>query len=220
MKPNVNLNWMPGNQLPEPDTCVLIYTSADDCYFTAFHTGESWLTWTPNGDDVPFHLASGAPDWWAYTNANRIAPAPTVPCDRPPEGWYCTREAGHSGPCAAHEGERPVKTDQSLEDIIAVIEKLTDQCEKTLEQRGMKLAEETGEVIKALLIETGSPGARYREYDPEAVLEECSDVFIVVMSIIYTHLNKSYPQYKDEFVAMLTKKLGKWQHILMVEHDM
>jgi hypothetical protein len=24
-------------------------------------------------------------------------------CERPPAGWYCTREAGHEGPCAARE---------------------------------------------------------------------------------------------------------------------
>ena len=23
-------------------------------------------------------------------------------CKTPPEGWYCTREGGHSGPCAAY----------------------------------------------------------------------------------------------------------------------
>lgn len=26
-------------------------------------------------------------------------------CDKPPEGWECTREAGHEGPCAAVEIE-------------------------------------------------------------------------------------------------------------------
>lgn len=25
-----------------------------------------------------------------------------VICARPPEDWYCTRPAGHRGPCAAH----------------------------------------------------------------------------------------------------------------------
>jgi hypothetical protein len=25
----------------------------------------------------------------------------TLRCDRAPEGWYCTRAAGHDGPCAA-----------------------------------------------------------------------------------------------------------------------
>lgn len=24
-------------------------------------------------------------------------------CDRPPKGWYCTREADHDGPCAAYK---------------------------------------------------------------------------------------------------------------------
>lgn len=40
-----------------------------------------------------------------------------VRCDRPPEGWYCTRVKGHTGPCAAHPGEfnmvKPSITDGS-----------------------------------------------------------------------------------------------------------
>lgn len=32
------------------------------------------------------------------TDANEI-------CQLPPDGWYCTRKAGHGGPCAAHEHE-------------------------------------------------------------------------------------------------------------------
>jgi len=28
-------------------------------------------------------------------------------CTLPPEGWYCTREPGHEGPCAAHAIEQP-----------------------------------------------------------------------------------------------------------------
>lgn len=24
-------------------------------------------------------------------------------CDVPPQGWFCTRGAGHAGPCAAHQ---------------------------------------------------------------------------------------------------------------------
>ena len=26
-------------------------------------------------------------------------------CDKPPAGWWCSRAAGHSGPCAARESE-------------------------------------------------------------------------------------------------------------------
>ena len=29
------------------------------------------------------------------------APEPES-CTVPPEGWYCTRQKGHEGPCAAH----------------------------------------------------------------------------------------------------------------------
>lgn len=30
-------------------------------------------------------------------------------CTLPPEGWWCSREAGHDGPCAARvDGDRPV----------------------------------------------------------------------------------------------------------------
>lgn len=32
-------------------------------------------------------------------------------CDRAPSGWYCTRTAGHGGPCAAHP-EIPVDWDE------------------------------------------------------------------------------------------------------------
>jgi formylmethanofuran dehydrogenase subunit E len=28
-----------------------------------------------------------------------------APCELPPAGWYCTRGAGHSGPCAAYSTE-------------------------------------------------------------------------------------------------------------------
>jgi hypothetical protein len=31
-------------------------------------------------------------------------------CEKAPKGWYCTREKGHPGPCAAWQGERPVPT--------------------------------------------------------------------------------------------------------------
>lgn len=32
----------------------------------------------------------------------------TNKCTTPPEGWYCTREAGHEGPCAAHQLPAPI----------------------------------------------------------------------------------------------------------------
>lgn len=28
-------------------------------------------------------------------------------CQLPPPGWWCSRDAGHDGPCAARQGQRP-----------------------------------------------------------------------------------------------------------------
>jgi hypothetical protein len=33
---------------------------------------------------------------------NHSGDANNMVCNRPPEGWYCTRDADHSGPCAAY----------------------------------------------------------------------------------------------------------------------
>lgn len=35
----------------------------------------------------------------ATATSHKVPPARA--CDKPPEGWYCTRERGHEGPCAA-----------------------------------------------------------------------------------------------------------------------
>lgn len=32
-----------------------------------------------------------------------------IQCNRPPKGWYCTRDYGHDGPCAAHPDLVPPK---------------------------------------------------------------------------------------------------------------
>lgn len=32
---------------------------------------------------------------------------PPTPCKLPPPGWFCTRAAGHAGPCAAYETAVP-----------------------------------------------------------------------------------------------------------------
>jgi hypothetical protein len=50
----------------------------------------------------------------ALRTALSQAPAPVEqdedfepPCDVPPEGWWCSRKAGHEGPCAARQLEKP-----------------------------------------------------------------------------------------------------------------
>lgn len=37
-----------------------------------------------------------------------VAEVRSVTCQLPPPGWYCTREPGHEGPCAAHPEEEVV----------------------------------------------------------------------------------------------------------------
>jgi len=48
-------------------------------------------------------------------------------CEVPPIGWYCTRDAGHDGPCAAIEddGTRPGSLFQDLSPLWA--EGVTDE---------------------------------------------------------------------------------------------
>jgi hypothetical protein len=43
-----------------------------------------------------FANGGAEPDWEAYAMSERAV------CTPPPPGWYCTRERGHEGPCAAH----------------------------------------------------------------------------------------------------------------------
>lgn len=43
----------------------------------------------------------------AHDAASTLPPPEELfPCSLPPEGWFCTRPQGHSGPCAAHPGYR------------------------------------------------------------------------------------------------------------------
>lgn len=39
--------------------------------------------------------------WERHKAAEPVKGEPTPHCEVPPEGWFCTRSAGHIGPCAA-----------------------------------------------------------------------------------------------------------------------
>jgi hypothetical protein len=45
-------------------------------------------------------------------------------CTVPPAGWYCTREPGHDGPCAAHPVEMTGWASPSLGRAYAEVERL------------------------------------------------------------------------------------------------
>lgn len=41
----------------------------------------------------------------------RNDPDTVARCTRPPAGWWCSRDAGHDGPCAAHPLDTPSPID-------------------------------------------------------------------------------------------------------------
>jgi hypothetical protein len=49
------------------------------------------------------------------TERRRSYKAKTMRCDKAPPGWFCTRDAGHEGPCAAVE-ETTQRERSSIED--------------------------------------------------------------------------------------------------------
>ena len=57
--------------------------------------------------------------------------------------------------------------------------------EKSLEQIGLKLSEETGEVTQALLSATNAPRSKYKSEGIEDVKEECVDFLMVVLSLYF-----------------------------------
>jgi len=69
------------------------------------HWSDKWKNW--NDGLEPTGLAGP-------THFQEIArPAPNIGpdgCAVPPPGWYCTRQSGHSGPCAAIEWMPEVQT--------------------------------------------------------------------------------------------------------------
>lgn len=103
----------------------------------------------------------------------------------------------------------------ALERAFERIRRLTEQCNKTVEQRMMKLSEETGELARSLSIDLDAPGTQYREKIPDETLQEIADVFIVSASILNHHLSMSAQA--PDFINMIHKKLNKWDNILKSE---
>lgn len=78
---------------------------------------------------------------------------------------------------------------------------------KSLIERGLKLAEETGEVSQALLSQAKASGCEYKGLTEADVMEECLDVIIVAKSIIAS-FESAKP---EELQALYEAKLAKWQ---------
>ena len=65
---------------------------------------EQIAAWHRDKPDFVAHFT--ARDWdtaeFVAKKLDDAGAAAPVSCDVPPEGWYCTREKGHDGPCAAY----------------------------------------------------------------------------------------------------------------------
>lgn len=93
-----------------------------------------------------------------------------------------------------------------MKQFMDLVRDLTARDRKSLAERTMKLAEESGEVARAVLIFQGAHGTGYRKAVMEdEVAEEAVDTIIVAASIIAAlHID-------DETIdALFAKKLEKW----------
>lgn len=88
------------------------------------------------------------------------------------------------------------------------IKSLSLKDKKTLSQKGLKLAEEVGELAKAILPYDSAHGTNHRFIDKEKILEEVVDVYLTNISIAH-----SLGITEEEFNDMLIKKSEKWNEI-------
>lgn len=88
------------------------------------------------------------------------------------------------------------------------IKDLSIKDKKTLSQKGLKLAEEVGELARAILPYDSAPGTNHRFSDREQILEEIVDVYLTNISIAH-----SLGFTDEEMNDMLNKKSRKWAEL-------
>ena len=92
------------------------------------------------------------------------------------------------------------------------IKDLSIKDKKTLSQKGLKLAEEVGELARAILPYDSAPGTNHRFSDREQILEEIVDVYLTNISIAH-----SLGFTDEEMNDMLNKKSKKWAELQLKE---
>ena len=92
------------------------------------------------------------------------------------------------------------------------IKDLSIKDKKTLSQKGLKLAEEVGELARAILPYDSAPGTNHRFSDREQILEEIVDVYLSNISISH-----SLGFTDEEVNEMLNKKSKKWAQLQLKE---
>lgn len=93
------------------------------------------------------------------------------------------------------------------------IYELTQADPKTLQERALKLAEESGELAQAVLSATGAPGSAYKSQTLEDVREEAADAAIVALSVL-AQACSSKQEFEQELARLMAEKCAKWQEKL------
>lgn len=88
------------------------------------------------------------------------------------------------------------------------IQELSINEKKTIQELGLKLSEETGELTQAILSATKAPGCEYKGYKIGDVQIECVDTILVALSIFF----KTGGDEKD-LLEFLKFKTNKWERV-------
>jgi NTP pyrophosphatase (non-canonical NTP hydrolase) len=95
---------------------------------------------------------------------------------------------------------------EELQIILEKIRNLSIKEPKTIEQRMLKLAEESGELAKEILIERKASGSKHKEPGKDGILGESIDVMLVVFSIYFASGGTL-----EDLSSRLETKSSKWQ---------
>ncbi len=87
---------------------------------------------------------------------------------------------------------------------------LTRADAKSLQERVLKLSEESGELAQAVLSATKASGSAYKNHTIEDVREEAVDSAIVALSVL-AHTCEDEQQFEAELKRLMAVKCAKWR---------
>lgn len=99
-----------------------------------------------------------------------------------------------------------------MDEILDYIAKLSKNDRKTLSQKGLKTAEEVGELAKVILPYDGAASTTHRFVAKERILEEVADTVLCALSIAY---DLGYTH--DDITSTMLRKAGYWEELQVRE---
>lgn len=100
------------------------------------------------------------------------------------------------------------------------IKELSRLDRKDLAHRGLKIAEEAGEICEAILSSTGVIGNEYKNKDIQDIISENADLMLVILSII-ADLEDAENKIRafKLFEADLATKMHKWEEVIKLGEE-